>query len=322
MTITFACPQCGKQLRVADDAAGKKGQCKCGHSLRIPDRSTPLRAELIPAPPREAALRTQSSAPPLPFDQVAVPAPPPQPAPQHYQPAAPPQIVVNVAQHTQATAVAVAGAPAYSNGWAKAALALAVLALLISWIPVVSVAAIIGLSLAVLLAAIGFLASLFHGGRGLLTSIGAVCVSGVGAVLVVISTAAAVAVGTVGVAAKAAADAERERAAKAPARAVATPTAAAVLPRPAQPVEKPASIAASVPTVTGTAAAAPKPSPPVDPEASARKRFTAKLNQARNLIRAKVYGAAERNLRQIIAEAPGTAIAADARKELDAMPPH
>jgi len=61
------------------------------------------------------------------------------------------------------------------------------------------------------------------------------------------------------------------------------------------------------------------PLPPADPEADAQKRFGALLSNSRKLIKAGVYDAARKNLARIVKEAPGTAIAAEAQKELDQL---
>jgi hypothetical protein len=61
------------------------------------------------------------------------------------------------------------------------------------------------------------------------------------------------------------------------------------------------------------------PSQSTDPDAAARKRFTALLKNSRALIKAGVRDAAEQNLRRIVSEAPGTSIAAEAKKELDEL---
>jgi hypothetical protein len=63
----------------------------------------------------------------------------------------------------------------------------------------------------------------------------------------------------------------------------------------------------------------PRPIKPADPEGDARKRFGALLANSRNLIKAGVRETAEKNLKRIIAEVPGTAIAAEAQKELDGL---
>jgi hypothetical protein len=315
VTITFACPKCGREIRVKDEAAGKTGRCNgCKSSIVVP--AAPISGELIPAaqamlaiePPRRPPARNLA-----PEDNLEAPSPRQQPAPPAYHP---PNIIVNVVQHTQAhaTAVAIVGGRPYSNGWANAALLLAVLSLLISWIPFVGTLAFIGVGLALLLAAVGFLASLFHGGRGMISSIGAACLSVVAMVVAFASTA----VGTAAVAAKNAADAERERA-------VATP----VRPAPVRVVEKPA------PRVAATAApivAAPVQRPATDPvvaeptpaerEADARKKFAGILTNGKSLAKAGVLGGAEKVFRRVIDGAPGTAIAAEAQKELDGLPPH
>lgn len=52
--IEFECSECGKQLHVKDDAAGKKGKCpQCGTMLRVPDSN--------PALPHELATSGQAS---------------------------------------------------------------------------------------------------------------------------------------------------------------------------------------------------------------------------------------------------------------------
>jgi len=37
MPIRFACSSCGKKFALADNAAGKKAKCACGHSMQVPD---------------------------------------------------------------------------------------------------------------------------------------------------------------------------------------------------------------------------------------------------------------------------------------------
>jgi hypothetical protein len=37
MTIRFACPKCGRDIRIGDDAAGKSGTCNdCGMLVTVP----------------------------------------------------------------------------------------------------------------------------------------------------------------------------------------------------------------------------------------------------------------------------------------------
>jgi hypothetical protein len=56
------------------------------------------------------------------------------------------------------------------------------------------------------------------------------------------------------------------------------------------------------------------------PDEAAQKRFTGVLHNARALINAKIYTSAEKSLRRIIKEAPGTKIAAEAQHVLESMP--
>lgn len=55
---------------------------------------------------------------------------------------------------------------------------------------------------------------------------------------------------------------------------------------------------------------------------AANLRPAALLSNARSLIAARLYPAAEKMLRRIITEAPGSDAAIQAQKELDALPPH
>jgi hypothetical protein len=329
MTITFACPKCGREIRARDELAGKKGKCNgCQNSIVVPT-SAPLVGELIPARPPMLAVEPKRRPPAVPDDELVI-APAPQPAPvPHYQP---PNIVVNVTQtaHAHASAVAIAGAAPYSNGWAKAALVLAVLSLLISWIPFISTLAIVGVSLVGLLAVIAFFAALFHGGRGILTTIAALVVGGVATVLIVVSTV--VGATAAAVAAKASADAKAQEQAIAAVRAAAAAPAAKASPRDAA--------LASIPEPTGSkprkpsassriASAEPPAEKPVvveqtqaERDADARQKFAGILRNARSLAKAGVLPGAEKAFRRVIAGAPGTAIAAEAQKDLDGLPPH
>ena len=37
MSISFACPRCGKHFKVREELAGKRAKCSCGNVLKIPD---------------------------------------------------------------------------------------------------------------------------------------------------------------------------------------------------------------------------------------------------------------------------------------------
>lgn len=53
MSLSVACPDCGKRFSVPAEAAGKKTTCtKCGTRFRLPDDSLPQRAAPPPAPAR------------------------------------------------------------------------------------------------------------------------------------------------------------------------------------------------------------------------------------------------------------------------------
>ncbi len=56
------------------------------------------------------------------------------------------------------------------------------------------------------------------------------------------------------------------------------------------------------------------------PDEAAQKKFGGVLHNARALIKAQIYTSAEKSLRRIIKEAPGTKVAAEAQKMLDSMP--
>jgi hypothetical protein len=55
---------------------------------------------------------------------------------------------------------------------------------------------------------------------------------------------------------------------------------------------------------------------------AASLRYPALLSNARSLIAAKLYDPAEKMLRRIVTEAPGTDVAEQAKKEIDSLPPH
>jgi len=60
----------------------------------------------------------------------------------------------------------------------------------------------------------------------------------------------------------------------------------------------------------------------VDPEVAARSKYGATLHNARQLISAGLYSAAESYLRRIVSGAPGTRIAAEALAEINRLPVH
>jgi hypothetical protein len=56
------------------------------------------------------------------------------------------------------------------------------------------------------------------------------------------------------------------------------------------------------------------------PDEAAQQKFGGVLRNARALIKAQIYTGAEKMLRRIIAEAPGTKVAAEAKQVLESMP--
>jgi hypothetical protein len=63
-------------------------------------------------------------------------------------------------------------------------------------------------------------------------------------------------------------------------------------------------------------------SAPAQSDDDKARRLKAQLANAKSLAKAGVYAAAEKKFRQIITESPGTEFAAEAKKELDSLPPH
>ena len=61
---------------------------------------------------------------------------------------------------------------------------------------------------------------------------------------------------------------------------------------------------------------------PIDPEYTAKRRYFGLLTNSRVLIKAGMRDAARAKLQRIIQEVPGTKIATEAQRELDALPPH
>lgn len=58
----------------------------------------------------------------------------------------------------------------------------------------------------------------------------------------------------------------------------------------------------------------------IDPEEAAQKEFGALLSNAKKLAKARIYSSARTYFERIIREAAGTAIAAEAKRELDGLP--
>ncbi|HXY37302.1 MAG TPA: hypothetical protein VEI07_23945 [Planctomycetaceae bacterium] len=315
MTITFACPSCGRQIRVKDEAAGKSGKCNdCGSALTVPRRSSAM----IARAPDEILAAQPVTTPALPGQAHAVPAPHPQiqyvpvPVPYHAPaPQAAPNITVNVAQHAtaraDARAVAIANArPAYTNGLATFAAALAVLALLFCWIPFLGILAIPAAGLAIFLAAIALLLALFNRGVGLLRAVGAGVIGFV---------AIGIAIASTGAATKTIVD----EAAKNRQAAQARPQPVEAKRQNPTPPTAPARVAPVEAHSEAPAAAEAQPVADTDPDAAAQKKFSGALSNGRQLANKGIFGPARKQFQRIIDGAPGTEIAAEAQKELDAI---
>jgi hypothetical protein len=333
MTITFACPACGKQIRAKDEAAGKSGKCNgCNSVLTVPRENA---AAMIARGPDEVFAPQRAAPPPARREQPQPPAayapqpqelqqqPQPQiqyvPVPVPYHAPAPvqavqPNIIVNVAQHASAhaTAVAIANArPAYTNGLATAAAVIALLALFFAWIPFLGMLAIPAAVLAIVLAGLALLLALFNRGAGLFRAI-AGGAFGLLAIVVAIASTGAAAKSIVEEANKVQAR-EKNTAAVAPQQRTAAKPASA-------PLIAPKVAAAVVPAALATEPVTkPTPAPPVDPNAEAQRKFAGALHNGRALVNAGVFPGARKQFQKIIDGAPDTDIAAEAQKELDAI---
>jgi hypothetical protein len=331
MTITFACPKCGRQIRVKDEAAGKNGKCNgCNSVLTVPREQ---QGSMIARGPDEVLAPARAAPPPLPA-RPEQPHPPalyvqqpqelqqqqpqiqyvPVPVPYHAAPPAPaPNIIVNVSQHAtaHATAIAIANSrPAYTNGLATAAVVLALLALLFSWIPFLGMLAIPAAGLAIILAGLAFLLALFNRGAGLIKAIAGGAL-GLLAIIVAIASTGAAAKSIVDEANKSEA-ARALRPGQAPQQQHVVAKPVAVIPITPKPV-------ASAVVPVADSEAKPEPVAPVDPNVAARKRFSGALANGRQLAKARIYPSARKQFRRIIDGAPGTEIAAEAQQELDAI---
>lgn len=140
MAIEFDCENCGKHFTVKDGMAGRTGKCTaCGTQMKIP-----YPVEVVAAP--------------VPSPMAARPVfPPPQPAyPQPYpQPPANVQVVINQPQQGKS-----------ANGLGVAAVILGILALLVCWLPLVSVLAVPLILLGGLFGIIGLIVALGNGRSG------------------------------------------------------------------------------------------------------------------------------------------------------------
>jgi len=150
--IEFACTSCGKQLKVKDEAAGKKGKCpQCGNMVEVPSAETEVNLAEIDAPIQPVRR------------QQAPPVVQPPPLERGYVAQAP---SVNVHM------------PKRSSSLGIVSLILGVVAFLICWIPLIGVVSIPVSALGVLLAAIGLLVALVRRGSGIGWPIGGGAVSG------------------------------------------------------------------------------------------------------------------------------------------------
>lgn len=62
--IIFACSQCGKSLKVRDDAAGKRGKCPhCGATLRVPESDSVTLEAADPVRPKKGDVAAETSDP-------------------------------------------------------------------------------------------------------------------------------------------------------------------------------------------------------------------------------------------------------------------
>ncbi len=125
--IEFACTHCGKQLRVKDEASGKKGKCpQCGNMVEVPSAATEVHLAEIDAPIQP--VRRQQAPPvvqPPPLERGHV--------------AQAPSVNVHM--------------PKRSSSLGIVSLILGVVAFLICWIPLIGVVSIPVSALGVLLAA-------------------------------------------------------------------------------------------------------------------------------------------------------------------------
>jgi hypothetical protein len=197
----------------------------------------------------------------------------------------------------------------------------------------VSLVAIAGISLALLLTVVAFVVSFRHGGTGRLMSIAAGFVSAASIVFVVVSTSLSTATSGAAASAKALADAlqahpirphlpdfippqqntkqsdTKQTDAKQPEAARVTP------PSPDPLAVAPRKKAPQVSAAPGDVRQEDKA------DSAARRRYSGTLKIGRRLAETGDLRGAERAFRRIINSAPGTSIAAEAEKELEALPP-
>lgn len=150
--IEFACTSCGKQLKVKDEAAGKKGKCpQCGSMVEVPHAEAEVQLAEIGAsvqPVRRQQTPPVVQPPPLERGHVSQA----------------PSVNVHLPKRTSSLGIV--------------SLILGVVAFLICWIPLIGVVSIPISALGVLLAAIGLLVALVRRGSGIGWPIGGGAVSG------------------------------------------------------------------------------------------------------------------------------------------------
>ena len=175
--IALTCTSCGKQIKAPAAMAGKKGKCKCGAILSIPDA---VETELVSIP--QNAEEPQSNVKPIPAANTL-----PRPPQQLQAHQKPPEVTVNVPEMT----MNVKGIKS-TNGLGIAALVLGVLAAILCWIPLVGIISIPLAILGLVFGGIGFLIALIgrKSGVGMPISGSIVCI--VALVIAIMMTGATV----------------------------------------------------------------------------------------------------------------------------------
>ena len=164
MSIQVVCGECGKRLKVADTAAGKRGKCPaCGAVVQVPPE---VEHAHVPAP-RPATPPQQVEA--VPVQRVEAPAPQPRDRV--------PTVNVNIRRRTSSLGVA--------------ALILGIVAFLICWVPLIGMIGVPLSALGLLLGLVGLIVAVLRKGAGIGYPIAGIAVSGLALAVAFASTYAA-----------------------------------------------------------------------------------------------------------------------------------
>jgi hypothetical protein len=185
MTIQFACPTCGRNIRVRDEAAGHKGTCQdCGSVISVP--AAPIggqRVESSSSNPQKARSGRSAAASAVTQDDSTG-----DDSTSDDSVDAPMGEVARGAKGKSSAVVPAKAKKEKSNNWARAAFGTAVVGLLVSWIAAINYIATGVVTIALGLTILAFVLSFRRQGNGRNLTIASAVIACVAIPVIVITT--------------------------------------------------------------------------------------------------------------------------------------